>query len=87
MEILAALTVLGKLCNQHMLLAVNEAVQKLLSHTHEMIRKKAVMVTLKMYNANPMSIDQIELKMKKALCDKDPQVMSATLNFFCEQVK
>jgi AP-4 complex subunit epsilon-1 len=53
LEILAALTVLGKLCNQHMLLAVNDAVQKLLSHTHEMIRKKAVMVILKMHKANP----------------------------------
>ncbi len=25
--------------------------------------------------------------MKKALCDKDPQVMQASLNFFSEQVK
>lgn len=25
--------------------------------------------------------------MKKALCDKDPSVMSATLNYFTEQVK
>jgi len=38
-------------------MAINEAVQKLLTHTHEMIRKKAVMVTLKMFKANPSSID------------------------------
>lgn len=25
--------------------------------------------------------------MKKALCDKDPQVMAATLNYFSEMVK
>ena len=25
--------------------------------------------------------------MKKALCDKDPQVMAATLNYFLEMVK
>jgi len=52
-----------------------------------MIRKKAVMVVMKMYKANPASIDQMEIKMKKALCDKDPQVMAATLNYFCAQVK
>lgn len=84
---LAALTVLSKLCNQHILMAVNEAVQKLLQHTHEMIRKKAVMVLFKMYKTNPQAIDQMDVKMKKALCDKDPQVMAATLNYFSEQVK
>jgi AP-4 complex subunit epsilon-1 len=68
-------------------MAVHEAVQKLLTHTHEMIRKKAVMVILKMYKLQPTVIDQMDLKMKKALCDKDPSVMSATLNYFSEQVK
>ena len=29
----------------------------------------------------------MDLKMKKALCDKDPSVMSATLNYFADQVK
>ena len=87
LEVLAALTVLGKLCNTHILMAVHEAVQRLLSHAHEMIRKKAVMVVLKMYKLYPSIFDQIDLKMKKALCDKDPSVMSATLNYFCEQVK
>lgn len=53
-------------------MAVNEAVQKLLQHTHEMIRKKAVMVLFKMYKTYPQAIDQIDAKMKKALCDKDP---------------
>jgi AP-4 complex subunit epsilon-1 len=68
-------------------MAVHEAVQKLLTHTHEMIRKKAVMVILKMYKLQPTVIDQMDLKMKKALCDKDPSVMSATLNYFSEQVR
>jgi AP-4 complex subunit epsilon-1 len=49
-----------------------------------MIRKKAVMVILKMHKAYPTIIDQIDLKMKKALCDKDPSVMAATLNYFCD---
>ena len=45
------------------------------------------MVILKMHKAYPTIIDQIDLKMKKALCDKDPSVMAATLNYFCDQVK
>jgi len=65
-------------------MAVHEAVQKLLGHTHEMIRKKAVMVIIKMYKSYPSIFDQMDLKMKKALCDKDPSVMSATLNYFCD---
>jgi AP-4 complex subunit epsilon-1 len=68
-------------------MAVHEAVQRLLGHTHEMIRKKAVMVTIKMYKTYPTVIDQMDLKMKKALCDKDPSVMAATLNYFSDQVK
>jgi AP-4 complex subunit epsilon-1 len=87
LEVLAALTVLSKLCNQHILMAVNESVQKLLQHAHEMIRKKAVMVLFKMYKTYPQAIDQMDAKMKKALCDKDPQVMAATLNYFADAVK
>lgn len=52
-----------------------------------MIRKKAVMVLFKMWKTYPSAIDQMDVKMKKCLCDKDPQVMSATLNYFCDVVK
>ena len=65
-------------------MAVHEGVQKLLGHTHEMIRKKAVMVIIKFYKIYPSAIDQMDTKMKKALCDKDPSVMAASLNFFAE---
>ena len=84
MEVLAALTVLTKLCNQHILMAVNEAVQRLLSHTHEMIRKKSVIVIIKFYKYFPGAIEGMDNKMKKALCDKDPSVMQASLNYFSE---
>jgi AP-4 complex subunit epsilon-1 len=72
LEVLSALTVLGKICNQHVLMAVNDGVQKLLQHTHEMIRKKAVMIMFKMYKQYPQAIEGMDAKMKKALCDKDP---------------
>ena len=68
-------------------MAVNDGVQKLLAHTHEMIRKKAVMIMFKMYKQYPSAIEGMDAKMKKALCDKDPQVMAATLNYFSEMVK
>ena len=32
-------------------------------------------------------IDDFDMKMKRALCDKDPSVMSASLNYFLDQVK
>ena len=84
---LAALTVLTKLANQTMLMAVHEAVSRLLSHNHEMIRKKATMVIIKFHKIYPQAIDCMDIKMKKALCDKDPSVMAASLNYFSEQVK
>ena len=82
LEILAALSVLGTRCNQNTLMAVSDVVSRLLSHAHEMIRKKAVIVAIKMFKKMPASIEQMDVKMKKALCDKDPQVMAATLNYF-----
>mmetsp|Transcript_22136 Transcript_22136/g.21343 ORF Transcript_22136/g.21343 Transcript_22136/m.21343 type:complete len:156 (+) Transcript_22136:464-931(+) len=58
-----------------------------MTHPHEMIRKKSVMVIHKFHKYNPTAIEQVDLKMKKALCDKDPSVMQAALNFFASQVK
>lgn len=84
---MAALTVLTKLANQTMLMAVHEAVSRLLSHNHEMIRKKATMVIIKFHKIFPSAIDGMDVKMKKALCDKDPSVMAASLNYFSEQVR
>lgn len=34
-----------------------------------------------------MPIDQMDQKMKKSLCDKDPSVMACALNYFQEQIK
>ena len=62
------------------MLAVNDAVLKLLDHSHEMIRKKAVMVLIKFHSIDP--VEGMDAKMKKALCDKDPSVMACALNYF-----
>lgn len=58
-----------------------------MQHTHEMIRKKAVMVLIKFYKIYPSAIDQMDNKMKKALCDKDPSVMACSLNYFSDEVR
>ena len=50
-----------------------------------MIRKKAVMVLIKFNKIQP--IDQMDSKMKKALCDKDPSVMACALNYFVDECK
>jgi AP-4 complex subunit epsilon-1 len=50
-----------------------------------MIRKKAVMVLLKFHKIQP--VEQMDVKMKKALCDKDPSVMACALNYFLDQIK
>ncbi len=69
------------------MVAVHEAVAQLLNHSHEMIRKKAVIIIIKFYRIYPAAIDQMDNKMKKALCDKDPSVMGAALNYFEFEVK
>ena len=85
LEILAALNCLSKLSNSSVIEAVQEPVCKLLEHSHEMIRKKAVMVLNKFNKI--ATIDQIDQRMKKALCDKDPSVMACALNYFVDEVK
>ncbi len=52
-----------------------------------MIRKKAVTIIIKFHKMAPHAIEGMDLKMKKALCDKDPSVMSNALNYFCDEVK
>jgi len=85
LEVVAALNCLSMLSNQHVMLAVNDAVTLLLDHQHEMIRKKAVMVLLKFDKIT--KIEAMDTKMKKALCDKDPSVMACALNYFLDQIK
>lgn len=82
---MAALNVLSKMCHQHIVTAVGESVHALMQHKHEMIRKKAVMVLI---NFNKVQqIDQFDVKMKRALCDSDPSVMGAALNYFKDECK
>ena len=81
------MTTLCKILNISILEAVMEPVYKLLSHKNSWIKKKAVMVVHKFYILNPSLIDDIDSKMKTALCDKDPCAMAASLNYFHSVIK
>ena len=45
-----------------------------------MIRKKAVMVLISFNSVQP--IEAFDTHMKRALCDRDPSVMAASLNYY-----
>jgi len=87
LEVEAALVTLCKIANVSILEAIMEPVYKLLNHKSSRIKKKAVMVVHKFYQLNPALIDDIDKKMKHALCDKDPCVMAASLNYFHTVIK
>eukprot|EP00826_Nyctotherus_ovalis_P052657 TRINITY_DN6724_c0_g1_i2.p1 TRINITY_DN6724_c0_g1~~TRINITY_DN6724_c0_g1_i2.p1 ORF type:complete len:903 (-),score=320.36 TRINITY_DN6724_c0_g1_i2:86-2794(-) len=86
-EVGAALTTLCKIINISILEAVMEPVYKLLLHKNSWIRKKAVMVVHRFLILNPSLADDLDPKMKTALCDKDPCVMAASLNYFHAAIK
>jgi AP-4 complex subunit epsilon-1 len=85
LEVLAALNVLCQLANKHIVTAVTDLVDTLLQHAHEMIRKKSVIVMLRFNKIQ--AIPDFEIKMKRALCDRDASVMAASLNYFLEEVR
>lgn len=87
LEISAALTAVCKLVNAGFLHAFNDQILKLTSHSHELIRKKAVIVLSRFLKISPNLMTDYFPLFKKTLCDKDPAVMGATLNCFYEVIK
>lgn len=62
--------------------AVTEHVIKLLSHTTDLVRKKAILVLHKIKAVTGTEVMEYKEKMKKALCDREPSVMAAVLNLY-----
>ncbi|CAA9987308.1 AP-4 complex subunit epsilon, putative [Plasmodium knowlesi strain H] len=84
LEIWAALNCVCKLLNSEMIPAIFPIIKNLLNHKNELIRKKVCMLLHKMYLIDPSLIKEIDLFLKKLLCDVDPSVMGASLNLiFC----
>ncbi|EUD67865.1 hypothetical protein C922_01477 [Plasmodium inui San Antonio 1] len=84
LEIWAALNCVCKLLNSEMIPAIFPIIKNLLNHKNELIRKKVCMLLHKMYLIDPSLIKEIDIFLKKLLCDVDPSVMGASLNLiFC----
>lgn len=57
-------------------------------HIHrEIIRRKAVLALYKFYLIAPNQVQHIHNKFRKALCDKDPGVMTASLHIYLQMIK
>lgn len=53
----------------------------------EIIRRKAVQALYKFYLIAPNQVQHIHDKFRKALCDRDPGVMAASLHIYLQMIK
>ena len=67
--------------------SIQEHVIKLINHTTDLVRKKAILVVLKIKQVTGGEIQDYKDKMKKALCDREPSVMAASLNLYIEEIR
>lgn len=86
-EIVICLTSLGNIMNSTIASAVSEHVLKLVTHTTDLVRKKAILVLQKIKMTTGNDIPEFKEKLKKALCDREPSVMAASLNLYLEEIK
>jgi AP-4 complex subunit epsilon-1 len=85
-EIVICLTSLGNIMNPTIAESIMEHVIKLLNHTTDLVRKKAILVLQKIRNNMKVEIPEYKEKMKKALCDREPSVMAASLNLYLSEI-
>ncbi len=86
-EVCMALTSVIKFANSIIMPAVTEPILKLLDNKSEQIRKKSVMCLYRFFQVNPTFIPDCDDRMRRLLCDFDPSVMAASLNYFAEVVR
>lgn len=55
--------------------------------SREIIRRKAVLALYKFYLIAPNQVQHIHNKFRKALCDKDPGVMTASLHIYLNMIQ
>lgn len=84
LEVSSALTAVCKLVNSGFLHAFSDQIIKLASHSVEIIRKKAIIVLVRFMKINPSLLIDYMPYFRRALCDKEPSVMGATLNAFSQ---
>jgi AP-4 complex subunit epsilon-1 len=87
LESCAALSAVCKIVTEDMIPAVIGEVIKLLKHDMEAVRKRAVSAIHRLYQMDKRCIvDQVD-KIRRALCDKEPSVMAATLPLFQDMIQ
>ncbi|XP_078386348.1 AP-4 complex subunit epsilon-1 isoform X1 [Cetorhinus maximus] len=87
LEVCMALTVASQLFPPDMIPAVLPLVEEKLQHSKEIIRRKAVLTLYKFYLIAPNQVQHIHDKFRKALCDRDPGVMAASLHIYLLLIK
>uniref|UniRef100_UPI003AAA5824 AP-4 complex subunit epsilon-1 n=1 Tax=Centroberyx gerrardi TaxID=166262 RepID=UPI003AAA5824 len=86
-EVCMALTVVSQVFPKDMIPAILPLVEEKLNHPKEIIRRKAVLALYKFYLIAPNQVQHIHNKFRKALCDKDPGVMTASLHIYLQMIK
>ncbi|KAK5902091.1 hypothetical protein CesoFtcFv8_007383 [Champsocephalus esox] len=86
-EVCMALTVVGQIFPKDMIPAILPLVEEKLNHPKEIIRRKAVLALYKFYLIAPNQVQHIHNKFRKALCDKDPGVMTASLHIYLQLIE
>uniref|UniRef100_A0A8B9J4K3 AP-4 complex subunit epsilon n=1 Tax=Astyanax mexicanus TaxID=7994 RepID=A0A8B9J4K3_ASTMX len=86
-EVCMALTVVSQIFPKDMIPAILPLVEEKLSHPKEIIRRKAVLALYKFYLIAPNQVQHIHGKFRKALCDKDPGVMTSSLHIYQQLIK
>uniref|UniRef100_A0A6Q2YWI6 AP-4 complex subunit epsilon n=1 Tax=Esox lucius TaxID=8010 RepID=A0A6Q2YWI6_ESOLU len=86
-EVCMALTAVSQMFPKDMIPAILPIVEEKLTHPKEVIRRKAVLALYKFYLIAPNQVQHIHSKFRKALCDKDPGVMTASLHIYLQLVK
>ncbi|XP_021153561.2 AP-4 complex subunit epsilon-1 isoform X2 [Columba livia] len=82
-----ALTVVSQIFPREMIPAVLPLIEDKLQHSKEIIRRKAVQALYKFYLIAPNQVQHIHDKFRKALCDRDPGVMAASLHIYLQMIK
>jgi AP-4 complex subunit epsilon-1 len=82
LEICTALHTVCKLISDEMVPAVLPQITALLDHNNEHVRKKSVMALHRCYLVSPEAVAEMHDIFRRALCDKDPAVMNASLCLF-----
>uniref|UniRef100_A0AAQ5ZFI9 AP-4 complex subunit epsilon n=1 Tax=Amphiprion ocellaris TaxID=80972 RepID=A0AAQ5ZFI9_AMPOC len=86
-EVCMALTVVSQMFPKDMIPAILPLVEEKLNHPKEIIRRKAVLALYKFYLIAPNQVQHIHNKFRKALCDKDPGVMTASLHIYLQMIQ